>query len=278
MSSMSCLSNVTRSSALVVLAAFALPATAAFIEPSDATGSFGADPAGWGNGPNTVATTRTTPQWNRPDIDSEAANAFATYQAWDVFTVVGAGKANEPNAPGVVPNPPRVEGPETNPNGTAAVFELTGAPFVTGSGNIYAPGAPLSMQADVPNYNLGAGYQTHVVLQIRTQGNGINLDSLAANGVLAATLADYSYQEIFVASLGPQGNLVDHKFEFTLPGNQALDSFAWTAPDSSSQDKVSIDTRAVAVPEPAGWVLLLAGLGVLLFRRPLRLGGRAAQR
>ncbi|MFO0897275.1 MAG: hypothetical protein U0836_07615 [Pirellulales bacterium] len=275
---MSCLSKFTRLIILALLAAACAPATAAFIEPSDSTGSFGADPAGWGNGPNTVATTRTTPLWNRPDIDSEAASAFATYQAWDVFTVIGAGKANGPNAPGVDPNPPRVEGPETNPNGTAAVFELTGSGFVTGSGNIYSPGAPVSMQADVPNYNLGAGYQTHVVLQIRSQGNSINLDSLTVNGVLATTLAGYSYQEVFKASLGPQGSLLDHKFEFTLPGNQALDSFAWTAPDSSSQDKVSIDTRATPVPEPASFVLLAAGLGLLSLHRPLRPRGRAAQR
>ena len=72
--------------------------------------------------------------------------------------------------------------------------------------------------------------------------------------------------------------LLDHKFEFTLPGNQALDSFAWTAPDSSSQDKVSIDTRATPVPEPASFVLLAAGLGLLSLHRPLRPRGRVAQR
>lgn len=277
---MSCLTRhvAVRLLAVAAVVALTVPASAAFIEPSDVASSFGADPAGWGNTPNTVATARTLPTWNRPADDAAAAAAFSTFQAWDVFTQVGAGKANVPNVPGVVPNPPRVEGPAANPNGTANVFELTGAAFVTGGGNIYSPGAPVSLKTDVPNYDLGEGYQTHVLLQIRTQGVDLDTSSLAANGVLASTLGDYSYQAVFVASLGGQGSLTDHKFEFTIPGNRATDSLTWTAPDSSSHDKVSIDTYVTAVPEPASALLLLAGLGLLVARRALRLGGSRAQR
>jgi hypothetical protein len=265
--------------AFAVVAGLATSASAAFIEPADATGSFAADPAGWGNTPNTVATVRTTPTWNRPDVLSEASLAYTTYQAWDVFTQVGAGKANSPNVPGVVPDPPRVEGPATNPNGTAAVFELTGAGFVTGGGNIYSPGAPVSMKTDVPNYNLGSGYQTHVVLQIRTQGTNIDTAALAVNGVLASTLGDYSYQPILTVAMGAQGSLIDHKFEFTIPGNNALDSITWNSIESSSShDKVSIDTRATAVPEPSSVLLSLAGLGMLLLGRPLLMGNNRAKR
>jgi len=270
---------VARLLGMVAVVAVATSASAAFIEPSDASGSFGADPAAWSNTPNTVSTVRTTPTWNRPDILSEASLGYTTYQAWDVFTQVGAGKANSPNVPGVVPDPPRVEGPATNPNGTAAVFELTGSAFVTGGGNIYGPSSVVSLQADVPNYNLGSGYQTHVVLQIRTQGTNIDTAALSVNGALASTLGDYSYQPIFVASMGPQGSLIDHKFEFTIPGNNALDSITWSSIESSSsQDKVSIDTRATAVPEPSSVLLSLAGLGMLLLGRPLLMGNNRAKR
>jgi hypothetical protein len=247
---------------LVLLAPRAV--SAAFIEPSDVTGSFGADPSGWGNTPNTVATVRSLPTWSRPSSNAEAAAAFATYQAWDVFTAVGAGNANLPNPPGAIPDPPRVDLSPANPNGTAAVFETTGAALVTGGGNIYSPFARVAMRAEVPNYALGAEYLTHVLLQIRTQGTDLDLASLAVNGVPASTLADYSHQAVYTASLGAAGSLVDHKFEFTLAGNGALDAITWTTLESSSsQDKVSIDTLAVRVPEPSSVLMLMVGAGLL---------------
>jgi len=237
---------------------------AALINPADITGSFGSDPAGWGNGPNTIATTRSLTPWTRPLYDVTAAAARATYQEWDVFTVVGLGMNNFPNTPGVIPNPPRVEDAEWNPSGVAALQEITGVSFATGGGNIYSPTTITEFALTIPNYGLGNGFNTNYLLQFRTQGDTINFNTLLINGQAVSGLPDYSYQEVFNVALGGfGGTLRDHKIEFRLPGNAAVDTLNWSAAASSlSLDKVSLDTVATAVPEPATW-LTLAAVGAL---------------
>ncbi|MEM8739075.1 MAG: hypothetical protein AAGG38_11445 [Planctomycetota bacterium] len=195
----------------------------------------------------------TAPSW-RPASLAEASATQTTYQAWDLFDAPAG------------PNPPDLAA--LNPNGQADAYDTSNASFVTSSGNVYSPTAVISFEAVVPNYDQGAGYKTEFVVQLRTQGNELDTASLTLDGVLANTLADYTYIELNRVVLGGfGGGLVDHRFSFSATGNAASHTLAWAGAASSvSQDLIAIDTRAVLIPEPAS-IALLGMLGVLGLRQ-----------
>jgi len=174
--------------------------------------------------------------------------ANTTYQEWDIFT-----SFNGANAPDVA---------SSNPNGTASLTELTGSAFVTGGGNIYSPTVATSFTVSIPDFNLGSGYVTNVVIQIRTQGDEVDTSSMLFNGVAAnsATL-------LFTQALGGfGGTLEDWEFVFTnVPSNLLVDTITFHAAESSmSLDKFSVDTQAVAVPEAGSLVMVGAAAVAVL--------------
>jgi hypothetical protein len=179
-------------------------------------------------------------------------DATATYQEWDVFTT-----------------PPGPGGPFTpdigvsNAAGAPTLVETSypaSASLITGSGNIYSFAAPTSFEINVPNFNLGAGYATTVVLQTRIIGTQIDPASVLIDGVaptVVETLAD------------PAAGSVETLWRWdSLPGNDASYTVALSASGSSmSFGAASVDTFAAAVPEPATWVLGLAGIAALAMVR-----------
>jgi prepilin-type N-terminal cleavage/methylation domain-containing protein len=187
--------------------------------------------------------------WTRPTSLASAAATGSTYQGWDRFTVVGAGNLNLPNSPGV-PAGAVVDGAPWNPNGAAAVEEITHTEanptaLITGSGNIYSQPLALEYRLTVPNYAAN-GASTRYLLQIRTLGTSLNLDSLQLGGVALTSLPGYSYVELLNEPFGGPGGLrIDHKFEFTTT-SAALDTLTFAAAEGSmSLDRVSVDSITV---------------------------------
>lgn len=160
----------------------------------------------------------------------------ATYQEWNSFTT-----PNGLNSPDVA---------NINPNGSATLQELTGVAFLTSGGNIYSFALATSFDVIVPDYGLGSQAITQVVLQIRTQGSTVDLDSVTFNGQVADS-AELLYEE----PLGGFGGILrDWKFEWTsVSGNMASNTIQFLADESSmSLDRVAVDIYALenSIPAP----------------------------
>jgi len=205
------------------------------------------------------------PTWTRPASDGQATSDLTTYQSWDVFTSVAG-----PNAPDVA---------EVNPQGVANAYD-SGSPasgsFLTGGGNIYSFSAVIKPRAIVPGYDVTG--PTKFLVQVRTQGQEIDVDDLTLGGVAIDSLDDYSYVELSRVDLGGFGGFaIDHAWAFTSPGDAASFQLDWGwAVSSASLDVLSIDTQAMAVPEPAGVCLLAIGLVGLASTRLARRRRRGA--
>ncbi|MBX9654394.1 hypothetical protein K2Y11_12335 [bacterium] len=166
--------------------------------------------------------------------------ANTTYQEWNIFSSTAG-----PNAPDVA---------NSNVNGTANVVELSGGAFVTSGGNIYSPTFVTSFSVTVPDFNLGSGYITNAVIQIRTQGTNVDNSSVLFNGVSAVS-ATLLHSEVLG---GFGGNLEDWEYVFSnVPSNLSLDTITFHAAGSSmSLDRLSVDTQAVAVPEVSSFLMI----------------------
>lgn len=204
-------------------------------------------------------------EWTRPSTDAEALADLTTYQEWNAFSSPGG--PNDPDVAEVNPNP------GTGPNPSKAnVYDTSGSSFVTGSGNIYSPSAATLMDADIPSYGLGDGYETSVFFQLRTLGSEVDYDTVRltySDGANDHTISYASYEELARVPLGGfGGSRVDSLFRFEAPFSPSTFKIEFDAAGSSmSTDRVAVDTNTVAVPEPASLgVLGLAGL-VLARRR-----------
>ncbi len=196
--------------------------------------------------------------WTRSDASS-------TYQEWDKFSSpAGPNAPNSPNVPaGAV-----VDAAPFNPNGAANVIDSSGASFVTSGGNIYSPSAIIDIDVQVPNYNAGAALWTTIILQTRTQGSLLDLNSIRIEHN-SNTYTPVEQQLMFQQNLGGFGGVLqDRWFEFHLPGNAASYTIQFAGAESSvSLDKVAVDTIWTAaaspinepqpVPEPAGLALAI---------------------
>jgi len=260
---------------LLGLLVFAPLSRAAFIDPADNTGTFGVDPNTWvasfpDMNTNTTqllegitATVRSTTPWTR-------GSANTTYQGWDRFTSASA--ANNPNAASGLNE---VDANPINTNGSATVTQTVPGAFLTGSGNIYSPTGSTAYSIALPNYNLGANFQTNFLVQLRAFTGEFNLSSMQINGISISTLPNFSTQllDMFVYSaMGGDTAALDYKLEFSLPGNAAIDTFTFSsAGPGLSFDKLSIDTNVSAIPEPSvlllGCLLALPGLIAVRLRQ-----------
>ncbi len=183
--------------------------------------------------------------------------ANTTYQEWNSFT-----SAAGPNAADVG---------LYNPNGTPNAGDTSGTSMVTGGGNLYGFGGPLTMQIVVPDYAAG-GALTTVILQIRSSGTEIDVPTLSIGGATPVDQAELSR----VALGGFGGYDVENWYKFHLPYSAASFTVSFAALAAHmSLDRVCVDTFTGAsyaaepnpVPEPAALALMLAG-GGLVVRRP----------
>lgn len=178
--------------------------------------------------------------------------ADTTYQEWNTFTSA----LNGPNLPDVG---------NSNPNGTAQLFQTTPGAFLTSGGNIYAPSTPTTFVVNVPDFNRGSSFFTTAILQIRILGTNIDLSSVRFNG-LAFDRSELM-NETPLGGFG--GTLRDWRFEWNnIAGNLDMNVFRFNSAESSmSLDRAAIDTTFSAVPEPTSGLLLSGAIVAGLLRR-----------
>lgn len=225
---MSCLSRPTFAGAALCAAALAVstPAAADFIAPDGV---------------------------NAPWVRGVTANS--AWAQWESFA-----SAAGPNAPtaGSYASGPFADG---SPAWNAS--DIGGASLVTGAGNIYSPGGPLMAQIDVPNYGLGDGFATTILLQVRTQGTEVSMPSVNIGGIAAVQVT-----ELYREALGGFGGfIVDTLWRFELAGNAAGYQIRFDAlGPHMSLDRVAVDSFS-QVPAPGVAALLCAGALVPAGRR-----------
>jgi len=175
-----------------------------------------------------------------------------TYQEWLGFTNPAGG-----------PNDPTFG--NSNPNGTAQLFQTTPGAFLTSGGNIYHAEAPSTFVVNVPDFNQGSGFFTTAVLQIRILGTNIDLNSVRFNG-LAFDRSELM-NETPLGGFG--GTQRDWWFEWNnVAGNLDMNVFHFNAASSHmSLNRVAIDTAFSAVPEPTSGLLLVGAVVTGLLRR-----------
>jgi hypothetical protein len=153
--------------------------------------------------------------------------------------------------------------------GAGALTETTGAAFLTSGGNIYSFSAPTAFT--LTTAALGAGNWD---VYLRIGGLGTSVKDVATLNGLGATRT-IAYTEALGGTFG--GAEEESLWKWTLVGGSTL-NFSFGATGSSlSLDQLGVYVApAAAVPEPATWALMGAGLGLvgLLSRR--RQGANAA--
>jgi len=218
-------SSVALSASVLVVLGSAAPALADFVVP---------------DGTNYAWTRGVTPN--------------STYAQWETFSSPAG-----PNAPtvgsfagGTLPG----SAPAWN------TFDLNSFSFITGGGNIYSFAGVVAPQVNIPCFDLGAGYSTTILLQVRIQGTEIDPASVLIGGV-----APVQSTELFRQTLGGFGGfLVDTLYRFELPGNAAGYITQFHALGSSMVlERVAVDTFTV-IPAPGAAALMCAG-GMIALRR-----------
>lgn len=210
---------------------------------------------------------------------------YTTRQHWDIF-----------QSPLNGTNPADLA--LANPNGAPNLINIEPGAFVTSGGNIYSFSNPIRIETSIPQENLGLGYVTTLLLQIRTQGTEIdwstaNVAYTDNNGI--QTVTPFDQLELARIPLGGFGGaLVDHAAVFHIPFSPASLLVRFNSLGSSSSlDQVLIDTvvtRADAssqllagmneqvgfvttpIPEPA--TLALLGLAAAILRPTARKSAR----
>lgn len=155
--------------------------------------------------------------WARGAMDT-------TYAEWDFCTTpVG------PNAPDVGSN---------NTFGMPTLANLEPSAFLTGTGNIYSPAAPIDLEITVPAPP-AVGLVTTVVLQARALGAELDYTSPLVNGVAPTYGGLFDRQML----MSPGGLQIDTYWLFELPDSPSTltITFQGSGPHVSL-DRVVVDT------------------------------------
>lgn len=142
--------------------------------------------------------------------------------------------------------------PDIAGSGSLSQTNPAAGSFLTGSGNLYSSGGAANFIVDLAAPAAGT-YE--VWLRIATQGTAAN-EIATLNGVAAGKVVSFS------AALGGFGGSEEEAWwRWTVTDPLAL-QFAFASPAAHlSLDQLAV--LAAPVPEPATWLSLLAGLGLL---------------
>jgi hypothetical protein len=206
-----------------------------------------------------------------PFEDWTLGDANSVHAQWEVFTDAYSTPGNLPDVAGSYPA-------SGSPSGAASVvIGNTSSAFLTGGGNIYSFAAPTSFTVTVPNYGLGAGWNTRFVAQIQNQGSLLDLSSVLLSYDGGNQLLPVDYADELVGTPVPE-NL----FAWDLAGfNPSTFTLTFKASSSSmSLDAIAVDTftqqgafAPMGVPEPATGALAALGLLGTLAARPRSVRG-----
>lgn len=193
-----------------------------------------------------------------PFEDWTLGDTNSVHAQWEVFTDAYSTPGNLPDVAGSFPA-------SGTPSGAAAVvIGNESSAFLTGGGNIYSFAAPTSFTVTVPNYGLGAGWNSRFVVQIQNQGNPLDFSSVRLSYDGGNQLLPYDFTDELIGNPAPE-NL----FAWDLAGfNPSSFTLTFNASASSmSLDALAVDaftqTSAFAplgVPEPATGALAVLGL------------------
>ncbi len=182
--------------------------------------------------------------WSRGD-------AGTVYQHWDVFS------DDDTVTPNIQDSTPDIG--NIGPGG-AELRETTGAPFLTGGGNIYSPTAMTAFEVDIDGFG-DTGLPVRVALQTRILGTEIDYGAVLLNGIGFDSRTELGR----VALGGFGGSQVDTLFLWTLPAGSTVFSFAFQSDGSSmSLDQLAVDVAPVPLPLPV--LLFGSGLAGLALR------------
>jgi hypothetical protein len=193
-----------------------------------------------------------------PFEDWTLGNANSVHAQWEIFTDAVGTPGNLPDVAGSFPA-------AGTPSGAAAVvIGNTPSAFLTGGGNIYSFAAPTNFTVTVPNYGLGAGWNTRFVAQIQNQGSPLDFSSVLLSYDGGNQLLPFDYTGELAGNPAPE-NL----FAWDVAGlNPSTFTLTFNASSSSmSLDALAIDTftqtdafNPLDVPEPTSFVLVGAAL------------------
>lgn len=186
---------------------------------------------------------------------TRGATAGSAYAQWDGFT--SATGWNSPSTTATAGGSFAADAPAWG------LRDASGGSFVTGTGNLYNPFGPLQAEIAVPQFGLGAGAVTTVILQIRTQGTEIDLSTVRIGEAAAVEVVELSR----VALGGFGGYDVETLLRFELVGNPSGYAIRFDAQGPHmSLDAVAVDTFTQVVPGPGALAACLA-LGAVRSRR-----------
>lgn len=203
-----------------------------------------------------------------PFEDWSLGDANSVHAQWEVFTDAYSTPGNLPDVAGSYPA-------AGSPSGAASVVTgNTSSAFLTGGGNVYSFAAPTSFTVTVPNYGLGAGWNTRFVAQIQNQGSLLDFSSVLLSYDGGNQMLPFDYTDEMAGNAA-----AENLFAWDLAGfNPATFTLTFNASSSSmSLDAIAVDTftqqeafAPMAVPEPAtGAVAALGLIGTLAARRRL---------
>lgn len=194
--------------------------------------------------------------------------ANSVHAQWELFTDAYSIPGNLPDVPGSYPA-------AGTPSGAAAVVignEPTA--FIAGgsAGNIYSFAALTKFTVTVPNYGLGAGWNSRFVAQIQNQGSPLDFASIQLSYDGGSQLLPYDYTDVLTDT-----PFAENLFAWDLAGfNPSTFTLTFSASATSmSLDALAVDTftqqgafAPMSVPEPAaGALAALGAIGTLVVRR-----------
>lgn len=160
------------------------------------------------------------------------------------------------------------------------------APSTVSQGDNFIVGVDISNVTDLDGFQFDLSFDPSV-LQVTDVLEGTFLSTSGSTFFLPGSIDNTSGNVLFNADalLGPgpgangSGVLVEFEFDALAPGSSSLgilnvilvDSLGNAISNSATPGSVNITGATVAAPEPASWILLCAGLGVLMWNaRPAR--------
>jgi len=194
-----------------------------------------------------------------PDgVNAPWVRGITAHSAWAEWQNFGTGAG--PNAPDAGTF---ADGSFSDGSPAWNARDISGFGLVTGGGNLYGPGGALTVQVDIPAFDLGEPAITTVWLQVRTLGTEVLPGSVLLGGAAAVEVTELSR-----TALGGFGGFqVETLWRFEVAADAAGHAIVFSAAGPHmSVDALSVDAFT-QVPGPGAAALLLGAWALPTRRR-----------